>query len=93
MTFNCSNFFSHCQNSGEELKTYCKCPGVPSNCGVMKLVVFYFLECFSPLIGFINIYTLSTYRNKYIIHCCRMSSFSIDVAAWFDEFMTEKYLH
>lgn len=41
-----------------------------------KLVVFYFLECISPLIGFINIYTLSTNRNKYNKHCCRMSTFS-----------------
>lgn len=43
-----------------------------------KLVVFYFLECFSPLIGFINIYTLSTNRNKYNIHCCRMSNFNMN---------------
>lgn len=45
---------------------------------ITKLVVFYFLECISPLIGFINIYTLSTNRNKYNIHCCRMSTFTID---------------
>lgn len=33
-----------------------------------KLVVFHSLECISPLIGFINIYTLSTNRNKYNTH-------------------------
>ena len=51
---------------------FLKCSGVPSD-------VFYFLECFSTLIGFINIYTLSTNRNKYNMHCCRMSTVSIDV--------------
>lgn len=41
---------------------------------LIKLVVFYFLECISPLMGFTNIYTLSTDRNKYNKHCCRMST-------------------
>lgn len=55
-----------------------KVPMVPSNVGDNKASgLFYFLECMSPLIGFINIYTLSTNRNKYNTHCRRMSTFSI----------------
>ena len=59
-----------------------------------KLVVFYFLECFSPLIGFINIYTLSTNRNKYNKHCCRMSTFSIriEMLSWQESFHFDSIL-
>lgn len=76
-------FFSHCQSSGERKRN----KEMSSNVLVFlqivertKLAVFYFLECFSHLIGFIiNIYILSTNRNKYNMHCCRMSRFNINV--------------
>lgn len=83
MAFNRSLFvfISHCQNSGEEIKTlfFLNAQVFLQIAEITKLVVFYFLECISPLIGVINIYTLSTNRNKYNIHCCRMSIIDVEM--------------